>query len=202
MKKMFRFLVTVLCCALTATVFTSCGKDDDDDNFSDTSKIVAYEVSYSYELPAQAVSEKYGNLLDLCQKVEIGYVDENGKEQWENFDLNTKKWAKTIKYTSSFSSFIKLHFIKKENVEYLFDAYRFNGADATVAPNSMLKGVLVIDSNGKRTEAAVSGWRFNDHSKSTSFVKTKEGTNGRSKLDDFFNTEASYVSVINFGITF
>jgi hypothetical protein len=199
MKKLFCSLAAVLCCALTAAMLTSCSKDSDDSS-TETPKIVAYEVNYSYELPAQAVSEKYGNLLDLCQKVEIGYVDENGKEQWDNLDLNTRKWSKAVKYTSSFSSYIKLHFIKKENVEYQFDTYRFNGGDAIVTPTQAAKGIFAIDSNDKRTEGGVMNYRCSQHI--ASFTKSVEGINGRNKLDDFFNTDASYVTVIDFSISF
>ena len=55
MKKILMTLAAVLCCAMTATVFTACGSDDDDDIDTPPAqpKVVAYQVDYSLEFPQE-----------------------------------------------------------------------------------------------------------------------------------------------------
>lgn len=57
MKKMFMTFAAVLCCVMISTVFTSCGKDDDDS----VSNYAAYTVNPNGKFS--------GNCLAICQEM-------------------------------------------------------------------------------------------------------------------------------------
>ena len=114
MKKIMMTLAAVLCCAMTTTVFTACGSDDDNSNSNGNEsptkpKIVGYQVDYSVEFPKEEQQRLYlcGNYYLLCDKIEIGYFDENGQEQKEV--VNNGKWSKSVVYKKSFTGYLKLY---------------------------------------------------------------------------------------------
>ena len=122
MKKILMTLAAVLCCTMTTTVFTACGSDDDNTNTPPAQpKVVAYQVDYSLEFPKEIEvttgegTAICGNIYSLCEKVEVGYTDENGQEQKEV--INTEKWTKTVTYKKSIEPTVKLYIVKPTNLD-------------------------------------------------------------------------------------
>ena len=157
MKKILMTLAAVFCCAMTATVFTACGSDDDDDIDTPPAqpKVVAYQVDYSLEFPQEIKvdSDVYGNLYSLCKKVEVGYIDENGQEQKEV--INNGKWTKTVIYKKSIEATLKLYIIKPTNLNVETLPYNIYTNRITILPDQ-LKGVTAIYDNGKSEKAPIS----------------------------------------------
>ena len=92
MKKKFMTLAAVLCCAMSLTMFTACGSDDDNDKDSNNTvqeydaTPVAAVLECSFE-----VSDDMLSVLDMA----VEYYDNDGKLQTEK--LTQKKWSKTVK---------------------------------------------------------------------------------------------------------
>lgn len=90
MKKILMTLAAVLCCAMTMTVFTACGSDDDD-NGNNTQKPdntpVAVQMNYVVETTQATL-----NIVDVT----VEYYDADGKIQSE--PLTGEKWQKSIQH--------------------------------------------------------------------------------------------------------
>ena len=80
---------------MTTTVFTACGSDDDDNGNTSPaqSKVAGYQVDYSLVFPKEVDGNK-GNVYLLCDKIEVGYIDENGQEMREV--VNNGQWTKSV----------------------------------------------------------------------------------------------------------
>ena len=78
-------LAAVLCCAMTTTVFTACGSDDDGNTKPDDSTPVAAVMDYTLTVGDDMV--KY---LDLT----VDYYDADGNVKSES--MTEKTWKKTV----------------------------------------------------------------------------------------------------------
>ena len=173
MKKMMMMLAAILCCAMTTTVFTACGSDDDNSNSNTSpakSKVVGYQVDYNLELPKEQQQKVYlcGNYYLLCDKIEVGYLDENGQEQKEV--VNNGKWSKTIVYKKSVKGQIKLYLTKPSNPDpesLTYEAY--TGIYDFGTTEQSIKAIL---SDGTKTDPVFGSYDFYKVEASVTFPKT------------------------------
>ena len=176
MKKMMMTLAAVLCCAMTTTVFTACGSDSDDNTNTNNNtnpnqpKIVGYQVDYNLELPLEEQQEVYlcGNYYLLCDKIEVGYIDENGQEQREV--VNNGKWSKSVVYKKSLNGYLKLYLTKptglsEESLTYDYYAGLYN-------LGSTYQSIKAILSDGTKKDPAFDSFTYNPINASSSFPKT------------------------------
>ena len=201
MKKILMMLATVLCCAMT-TVFTACGSDSDDDNTNTPPvqpKVVAYQVDYSLEFPKDIEvttgegTAICGNMYSLCEKVEVGYIDENGQEQKEV--INTEKWTKTVTYKKSIEPTIKLYIVKPTNLDIESLPYTNYTNRIKILPDE-LQGVTAIYDNGYSEKAPMITYKPSP--KTTFFAPHKN------KLQSYFDSEKlipSEEQVLSFTLT-
>ena len=187
MKKILMTLAAVLCYAMTTTVFTACGSDSDDDNTNTPPvqpKVVAYQVDYSLEFPKEievATGEGKaicGNIYSLCEKVEVGYTDENGQEQKEV--INTEKWTKTVTYKKSIEPTIKLYIVKPTTLDIESLPYTNYTNRINILPDQ-LQGVTAIYDNGYSEKAPMATYRITP--------KTNFFAPHKSKLQSYFDSE-------------
>ena len=152
MKKFMMTLAAVLCCAMTTAVFTSCGGDDSGGG-SGQPTIVGYQVNYSLEFPKEKELSAglNGNLFRLCTKIEVGYPDENGKEQKET--INNWTWSKTVTY-KSLDGVLKLYVTYPESIDEASLTYDYYSRIVTMSPSqaNMLQNVKVIYSDGTKKD--------------------------------------------------
>ncbi|MBR0048623.1 MAG: hypothetical protein IJP74_04790 [Prevotella sp.] len=153
MKKFMMTLAAVFCCAMTTTIFTACGSDDDDNNGSPAErKIVGYQVDYSLNIPqtvySLSASATCGNLYLLFDKIEVGYIDENGQEQREV--VTGGQWSKTVTYKKTLDGYLKLYLTKPASLDVESLPYEKYDQGVTCAPTLALQGVTVIYSDGKK----------------------------------------------------
>ena len=85
MKKKLMAIAAVFCCAMTMTVFTACG-DDDDKPYIDNKKPVAVSMNYAFETTSETL-----NVFDLT----IEYYDANGTVQTEQ--MTNTQWQKSLR---------------------------------------------------------------------------------------------------------
>lgn len=85
MKKKLMAIAAVFCCAMTMTVFTACG-DDDDNPYIDNKKPVAVLMNYSFTTTSETL-----NVFDLT----IEYYDANGAIQTEQ--MTNAQWNKSLR---------------------------------------------------------------------------------------------------------
>ena len=199
MKKILMTLAAVLCCAMT-TVFTACGSDSDDDNTPPAQpKVVAYQVDYSLEFPKDIEvttgegTAICGNIYSLCEKVEVGYIDENGQEQKEV--INTEKWTKTVTYKKSIEPTIKLYIVKPTNLDIESLPYTNYTNRIKILPDE-LQGVTAIYDNGYSEKAPMITYKPSP--KTTFFAPHKN------KLQSYFDSEKlipSEEQVLSFTLT-
>ena len=199
MKKILMTLAAVLCCAMT-TVFTACGSDSDDDNTPPVQpKVVAYQVDYSLEFPKDIEvttgegTAICGNMYSLCEKVEVGYIDENGQEQKEV--INTEKWTKTVTYKKSIEPTIKLYIVKPTNLDIESLPYTNYTNRIKILPDE-LQGVTAIYDNGYSEKAPMITYKPSP--KTTFFAPHKN------KLQSYFDSEKlipSEEQVLSFTLT-
>ncbi len=130
MKKYFMTLAAALCCAMTTTVFTACGSDDDSPK--DSAKLISAE--WTYEASVE------GTLFELCD-VSVTYKDENGQEKTEPVTGTT--WSKTFTVKNfPFNSSIKLN-ATRNNVAATAESYDY-------VVKYYLAKVTAIYSNGQK----------------------------------------------------
>ena len=179
MKKNLLILAAVFCCAMTTTVFTACSSSDDD-NSPAQPKIVACQVDYSLDIPKETTQSTglFGNLYLLCDKIEVGYIDENGQEQRET--VNNGKWAKTVTYKKSFNAYIKLYLTKPSSLDIESLPYERYSDVCTVMPSRLLEGITEIYSDGTRKSPTLS---------SVQYVPKSAGPHsvGKNKLQTYFD---------------
>ena len=154
MKKIMMALAAVFCCAMTTAVFTACGGDDDSKTPTpDPTMVVGYQVDYSLEFPQEIPFEwgPCGNMYLLCDKIEVGYIDENGQEQREV--VNNGKWTKSVTYKKTLNGYLKLYLTKPASIDVESLPYDYYENKMDLLPNYSLKGVMAIYSNGTKVEA-------------------------------------------------
>ena len=154
MKKFMMTLAAVLCCAMTTAVFTSCGDDDNGGGGgSDKPKIVGYEVTYSLDFPQEKEMSDglNGNFYRLCSKIEVGYPDENGKEQKET--VNNWSWTKTVSYKSVHGSF-NFYVTFPEDIDESSLTYDHYSRLVTVSPTQkdMFQKIKAVYSDGTKMD--------------------------------------------------
>ena len=151
----------VLCCAMTTTVFTACGSDDDNSNGNDSPtkpKIVGYQVDYSVEFPKEEQQRLYlcGNYYLLCDKIEIGYFDENGQEQKEV--VNNGKWSKSVVYKKSFTGNLKLYLTKPTSLDT--ESLTYEAYTSIIDFGTTEKNIKAIYSDGTKKDPEFSSFVY------------------------------------------
>ena len=175
MKKFMMTLAAVFCCAMTTAVFTSCG---DDDSGSSPAKrtLIGYQVSYSLEFPIEKELSAglNGSLFRLCTKVEVGYPDENGKEQRET--INDWKWSKTITYKNLDDGHFKLYLTYPESIDEASLTYDYYSNIVTMSPyidKFLWHGIQAVFSDGTKEDLGDNG-SFNLYFHSGSDIQVKK----------------------------
>ena len=173
MKKMMMMLAAILCCAMTTTVFTACGSDDDNSNSNTSpakSKVVGYQVDYNLELPKEQQQKVYlcGNYYLLCDKIEVGYIDENGEEQREV--VNNEKWTKTVVYKKSVKGQLKLYLTKPTGLSE--ESLTYDYYTAIFSLGAKAQCVKAIYSDGTKKEPSSESYTYLPLKSSTTLPKT------------------------------
>ena len=176
MKKMMMTLAAVLCCAMTTTVFTACGSDSDDNTNTNTPPteptIVGYQVDYNLEFPKEEQQEVLGacgNFYLLCDKIEVGYIDENGEEKREV--VNNEKWTKTVVYKKSLNGKLKLYLTKPSGQETESLPYDYYCAIFNLGTKT--QSIKAIYSDGTKKEPNFESFTYLPHKSSTTISKEK-----------------------------
>ena len=191
MKKILMTLAAVLCCAMTTTVFTACGSDGD--STPPVPEVVSYQVDYSLEFPQETTqgTNLFGNLYLLCDKIEVGYVDENGQEQREV--VNNGKWSKSVTYNKSLNGYLKLYLTKPASLDIESLPYDRYINVVTSTPTAKLQGITAIYNNGKRENgvSASSNAQISQSTSTTPVAVNKLQT----YFDSVFRTEVNVLSI-------
>ena len=165
MKKILMTLAAVLCCSMTTTVFTACGGDDDGNNTNTPPqpKAVAIQIDYSVEFPDTVrvlapsgdSTEINGNLYLLSKKMEIGYIDENGKAQRE--EIKNKKWSKTVtyQYREKFETNLMLYTTRLDSIDTASLPYVKYTNAISVKPTDET-GITIIFDDGTKVTPPIS----------------------------------------------
>lgn len=190
MKKILMTLASVLCCAMTTTVFTACGSDDDSSSPA-APKIVAYQVDYSLEFPQESSQSTglFGNIYLLCDKIEVGYVDENGQEHREV--VNNRKWSKSVTYKKSLDGYLKLYLTKPANLDVESLPYDRYTNIVTSTPTLTLQGITAIYDNGTKENSITSNIHVSQTTTQTPVAVNKLQT----YFDSVFRTEVNVLSI-------
>ena len=175
MKKTLMTLAAVLCCTMTTTVFTACGGSDDDTNTPPAQpKVVSYQIDYSLEFPQEFTkgSVVCGNLYLLCDKMEVGYIDENGQEQREV--INNGKWSKSVtyKYKKNLETYLKLYVTKPTSIDassLTYDQY----ADQIDIMPTQLAGITTFYDNGQSEKSPIVSFSYSAKGEGNAFGKKK-----------------------------
>jgi hypothetical protein len=174
MKKILMTLAAVLCCAMTTTVFTACGGDDGNNTPPAQPKVESYQIDYSLEFPKEFTlnSVVCGNLYLLCDKIEVGYIDENGQEQREV--INNGKWSKSVTYTykKNLETYLMLYLTKPASIDkssLTYDQY----ADLVNIMPTQLAGITTFYDNGKSEKSPIATFSFNAKDTSNPWGKNK-----------------------------
>ena len=180
MKKILMTLAAVLCCAMTTTVFTACGGDDDNNTPPAQPKVVSYQIDYSLEFPKEFTlnSVVCGNLYLLCDKIEVGYIDENGQEQREV--INNGKWSKSVtyKYKKNLETYLMLYVTKPASIDessLTYDQY----ADLVNIMPTQLAGITTFYDNGKSEKSPIATFSF--------YAKDTSNAWGKNKVPDILD---------------
>lgn len=180
MKKLFLSLAAILCCTMTTMVFTACGSDDNEPTVPTQPKIVSYQINYKVDLPMDKIDESTGSMFSLFEKIEIGYVDQNGQEQKEV--VHNGKWEKAVSYSKSIDGYLKLYMTKPQqlNTEGLpYEKYKISVATGMILPNQKLGGITAIYDDGTRKDGVVENISVQQTMVST--------TIGKEKLHEYFD---------------
>jgi len=175
MKKILMTLAAVLCCAMTTIVFTACGSDDDDPKTPPAQpKVVSYQIDYSLEFPKEFTLNSLvcGNLYLLCDKLEVGYIDENGQEQREV--INNGKWSKSVtyKYKKNLETYLMLYVTKPASIDgssLTYDQY----ADQINIMPTQLEGITTFYDNGKSEKSPIATFSYTQKGKANAHLKKK-----------------------------
>ena len=184
MKKMMMTLAAVLCCAMTTTVFTACGSDDNTETPPAQPQVVSYQIDYSLEFPEEFKLNSLvcGNLYLLCDKIEVGYIDENGQEQREV--VNNGKWSKSVtyKYKKNLETYLMLYLTRPASIDessLTYDQY----ADKINIMPTQLAGITTFYDNGKNEKSPIATFSF--------YAKDSSNAWGKNKVPAIFNTVIS-----------
>ena len=148
MKKFMMTLAAVFCCAMTTAVFTACGGDDNDP--TPERKIVGCEINYALNLPKEKDANT-GNMFDLCTKIEVGYIDDSGTEQRE--EVINGIWSKTVTYTKSVNSYLKLYLTAPESIDIASLNYDEYVTIFSAMPNKPTDISVILSDNTKYSDA-------------------------------------------------
>ena len=175
MKKILMTLAAVLCCAMTTIVFTACGSDDDNTNTPPAQpKVVSYQIDYSLEFPKEFTlnSVVCGNLYLLCDKLEVGYIDENGQEQREV--INNGKWSKSVtyKYKKNLKTYLMLYVTKPASIDESSLTYDQYADQINIMPNQ-LEGITTFYDNGKSEKSPITTFSYSYRGKANAHLKKK-----------------------------
>ena len=175
MKKILMTLAAVLCCAMTTTVFTACGSDDDNTNTPPAQpKVVSYQIDYSLEFPKEFTLNSLvcGNLYLLCDKLEVGYIDENGQEQREV--INNGKWSKSVtyKYKKNLKTYLMLYVTKPASIDESSLTYDQYADQINIMPNQ-LEGITTFYDNGKSEKSPIATFSYSYRGKANAHLKKK-----------------------------
>ena len=175
MKKILMTLAAVLCCAMTTTVFTACGSDDDNTNTPPAQpKVVSYQIDYSLEFPKEFELNSLvcGNLYLLCDKLEVGYIDENGQEQREV--INNGKWSKSVtyKYKKNLKTYLMLYVTKPASIDESSLTYDQYADQINIMPNQ-LEGITTFYDNGKSEKSPIATFSYSYRGKANAHLKKK-----------------------------
>lgn len=193
MKKTMILMAALLCCAMTTTVFTACGGDDDNSSSTpEVPKIVGCQVDYELSIPETIVdlNETFGNYYLLCDKIEVGYYDENGTEQRET--INNGKWSKSVTYTKPLDGTVKLYLTKPASIDVDRLPYDKYTCKVDKKPSSV-GDITVFYSDGTKAKGTGSNFQVAEVNTPLSFVKSK----AQMYFDDFIKNE-DYVMTIKF----
>ena len=161
----------VLCCAMTTTVFTACGGDDDNGNTSPAqSKVVGYQVDYSLVFPKEVDGNK-GNVYLLCDKIEVGYIDENGQEKREV--VNNGQWTKSVTYKQNLNGYLKLYLTKPASIDTESLTYNLYRCGVTMTPTEFYQGIQEIYSDGTKKVFTIGSANVKQHVLSVDISKNK-----------------------------
>jgi len=161
----------VLCCAMTTTVFTACGGDDDNGNTSPAqSKVVGYQVDYSLVFPKEVDGNK-GNVYLLCDKIEVGYIDENGQEKREV--VNNGQWTKSVTYKQNLNGYLKLYLTKPASIDTESLTYNLYRCGVTMTPTEFYQGIQEIYSDGTKKVFTIGSANVKQHVSSVDISKNK-----------------------------
>lgn len=154
MKKKLMAITAVFCCAMTMTVFTACG-DDDDNPTIDNMKPVAVVMDYTFETTAEML-----NVFDLT----IEYYDESGSVQKEQ--MTNAQWKKSLRtkipttvgarLTAKVKDGIDVASMEKVSVSY---AYKYNGYP--VSADNKVAGTVI--SAGTGTNLTMKGDKVSEY---------------------------------------
>ena len=174
MKKILMTLAAVLCCAMTTIVFTACGSDDDNNTPPAQPKVVSYQIDYSLEFPKEFTlnSVVCGNLYLLCDKLEVGYIDENGQEQREV--INNGKWSKSVtyKYKKNLETYLMLYVTKPASIDESSLTYDQYADQINIMPNQ-LEGITTFYDNGKSEKSPIATFSYSYRGKANAHLKKK-----------------------------
>jgi len=138
MKKMMMTFAAVLCCAMTMTVFTACGNDDDDNTQKPDNTPVTVQMNYVVETTQATL-----NIADVT----VEYYDADGKIQSEA--LTGEKWQKSIQHKLPATAGIHL----KAPLKAGFDA---DNSEAVEISLTRSYDGYFVDAQGVRTILPVS----------------------------------------------
>ena len=157
------------------TVFTACGSDDDNTNTPPAQpKVVSYQIDYSLEFPKEFTLNSLvcGNLYLLCDKLEVGYIDENGQEQREV--INNGKWSKSVtyKYKKNLKTYLMLYVTKPASIDESSLTYDQYADQINIMPNQ-LEGITTFYDNGKSEKSPIATFSYSYRGKANAHLKKK-----------------------------
>ena len=171
----------VLCCAMTTTVFTACGDDDDDNTNTPPAqpKVVSYKIDYSLEFPKEFTisventkSVACSNLYSLCEKIEVGYIDENGQEQREV--ISNGKWSKSVtyKYKKNLETYLMLYVTKPASIDESSLTYDYYADKINIMPTQM-DGITTFYDNGQSEKSPAATFIYAPRNAGNAWSKRK-----------------------------
>lgn len=171
---------------------TSCGRDNDPNNAPAERKVVGYQVDYTLNIPATVNSRSAGatcgNLFTLFDKIEVGYIDENGAEQREV--LKDGKWTKTVIYQKGVKGYLRLCLSKPSSLDVESLPYERYDQGVVCKPSSM-NDFIAIWSDGTQS-APTMGNPIEIFTANPSFAVTKN------KLEAYLSAFSDEVTVVSF----
>ncbi|MBR4920127.1 MAG: hypothetical protein IKZ62_02270 [Prevotella sp.] len=163
MKKFMMTLAAVLCCAMTTAVFTSCGGGDDNSYTPPEPKLVGCQIDYRIDIPKEEYQNNVGNcgnVFLLFDKIEVGYLDENGQEQREV--VNNGKWSKSVIYKKDMECNLKLYLTKPASIDVESLPYEYYTSLLTFNPYEVTE-IMGVYSDGTLKDPTFSSCKFTPH---------------------------------------